>query len=598
MTRVARAATRASGARPAAASAGWIRAVAESPAFAWGTLLLLQLRAVFGMWTYRDLPFGDTAGYFGTAAAWHARGDVDPLWSPLYTVLWGSLMRLSEDPFTVTLLHRLLVVFAVTALFHAFLRRVLPTWFAWGAAAWWAILPVGHDALYEVHLFAAIPILLALLVAFGPPGRPRRGAVLGIFLGSTLLVRNETLLATAFWAAFCLAAEVREARAGRAASGRVLLRAYGIPVAIPVVALAFAISRDPKWPQARARLREKHTLNVCQIYAYGYQQRHADWTKSPWTECRDLMSRDFATPEPTMGEALRRNPRAMLEHVLWNVRLVPDGLQVTLWGRSAGRGQPDYLERPTRSRLALALDLLALGLLAAGGTLVWADRRGRWGARLRQRLPGLVAMGAVLTVMAVVMVTQRPRPSYLFGLFFCVASAVGASAAASTERLGLQRAAARAGPWAALLLVAALPRYYGPGYVNPAGGGGQPLRALVERVLPYRAAFRVAERRVVTFGYGLEICGYVGAGACRARDFRDVIAGRPPDLTLGTWFSRENVGLLYADENTFAEPRAGYFLAYPETDGWEAIVRVERAGERWGLYRPRPEAAGKEPAPL
>lgn len=597
MTRAARGATRASGARTAAAHPGGIRAFVETPAFAWGTLLLLQLRAVFGMWTYRDLPFGDTSGYFGKAVAWHARGDVDPLWSPLYTTLWGSLMRISEDPFTVTLLHRLLVVFAVTALLHAFLRRVLPAWFAWGVAAWWAILPVGHDALYEVHLFAAIPILLALLVAFGPPGRTRRGAVLGIFLGSTLLVRNETLVATALWAAFCLACEIREARAGRAASGRVLLRAYGVPVAIPVVALAFAISRDPKRPETRARLREKHTLNVCQIYAYGYQQRHADWTKSPWTGCRDLMSRDFGTSEPTMGDAIARNPRAMLEHFLWNLRLVPDGLQVTLWGRSAGRGQPDYLARPTRSRLALALDLVALGLLAAGGASVWADRHGRWGARLRRGVPGLVAIGAVLTVMAVVMISQRPRPSYLFGLFFCVASAVGASAWASAERLGLERLAARVGPWAALLLVAALPSLYGPGYVNPVGGGGQPLRALVERLLPHRSAFRAAEGRVVTYGYGMEICGYVGVGGCRARDFRDVIAGRPPEVSLGNWLSRQDVGLLYADENTFAEPGARYFLAYPEADGWEAIVRVERAGERWGLYRPRPRAAGAD-APL
>ena len=32
---------------------------------------------------------------------------------------------------------------------------------AWLLAAWWAVLPVNFDTLYEVHLFALLPVLAA-----------------------------------------------------------------------------------------------------------------------------------------------------------------------------------------------------------------------------------------------------------------------------------------------------------------------------------------------------------------------------------------------------------------------------------------------------
>src|SRR6478752_1440830 len=79
----------------------------RGPCFAYGMLALLQLRVVWGAWRYRDLTGGDCGGYFLSAFRWFSVGKVCAVWSPLYTMFYGSLMWLTRDPYSVTLLHRL-----------------------------------------------------------------------------------------------------------------------------------------------------------------------------------------------------------------------------------------------------------------------------------------------------------------------------------------------------------------------------------------------------------------------------------------------------------------------------------------------------------
>jgi len=62
-----------------------------------------------------------------------------------------------------------------------------------------------------------------------------------------------------------------------------------------------------QFPRAFADLSRKHTLNVCQGYAFNYTQRYEDWPRSPGTECQDLMQRVFGVPEPSMLQAMRLN---------------------------------------------------------------------------------------------------------------------------------------------------------------------------------------------------------------------------------------------------------------------------------------------------
>jgi hypothetical protein len=63
----------------------WLDAAAGSRLFAYGSVLLIQAKVLWGIWHYRDLSAGDTSNYFVMAAGWADHRWVDPLFSPLYT---------------------------------------------------------------------------------------------------------------------------------------------------------------------------------------------------------------------------------------------------------------------------------------------------------------------------------------------------------------------------------------------------------------------------------------------------------------------------------------------------------------------------------
>ena len=69
-----------------------------------------------------------------------------------------------------------------------------------------------------------------------------------------------------------------------------LLKAYGVPVLLSGLLVLLVFARSNHQRELGQVLHAKHTQNVCQIYAFSYQQRHAEWDKSPWTECGQLMT--------------------------------------------------------------------------------------------------------------------------------------------------------------------------------------------------------------------------------------------------------------------------------------------------------------------
>jgi hypothetical protein len=63
----------------------WLTSVASSRLFAYSSILLLQLKVIWGVWNRKDMPFGDTASYYVLAQAWHLSAADHFVWSPLYT---------------------------------------------------------------------------------------------------------------------------------------------------------------------------------------------------------------------------------------------------------------------------------------------------------------------------------------------------------------------------------------------------------------------------------------------------------------------------------------------------------------------------------
>src|SRR5262249_13126699 len=121
----------------------------------------------------------------------------------------------------------------------------------------------------------------------------------------------------------------------------------------------------------------------------------------------------------------------------WNFRLVPNGLQVLLFNSAWGERNPDYTPVQTRSRPALVLGLVVLGVWALGGALVAWEWRYWWGACFRPRLLTWLAMLCVAAVSVPVIATQRPRPSYLFALGVLLMALTALFACAVLRRLAL-----------------------------------------------------------------------------------------------------------------------------------------------------------------
>src|ERR1700677_1219968 len=91
-----------------------LAALAQRPILAYPTIFLLQLRAMWNIWYARDLTGGDTAGYFARAFEWFKEGKLSLAWSPLYNVFYGLMFYFSRDAYTVTILHRLVIVLVGT----------------------------------------------------------------------------------------------------------------------------------------------------------------------------------------------------------------------------------------------------------------------------------------------------------------------------------------------------------------------------------------------------------------------------------------------------------------------------------------------------
>ena len=444
---------------PAARPGNWVdclAAIARCPLLAYITIFILQLHRIWNIWLYHDLTTGDTSSYFKDAWAWYASHKVNIAWSPVYTMFYGSMLSLTQDVYAATTLHRVLIVLAATMLVLAIMRRLLPASLAWLVAAWWAILPINFNTLYEVHLFALLPIAIAWLIALRPAkglaGTWTRAIVLGLFVLTTFLVRNEYIVASGVFFLICLIIEIRliiQWLCGKeldwAHLARWMLRTlfiYAVPMlaCMGTVIWFYSISTvkfNTKNPSLHDALEIKHTLNMAQVYAFGYQQRHPEWTKSPWTDCGELCARDFGVRLPTLWQMARNNPRALWEHICWNTSLVPNGWQILLLNTSSGTVDPDYAPQ------ALGFTwpkYVSLGLIAVvlAGIVVWAIERKKWREWFAERGVGWLAMLAVIAVGPAVVITQRPRPSYFFTLGVFSMALVGTAVWILIRRLRTQ----------------------------------------------------------------------------------------------------------------------------------------------------------------
>lgn len=575
---------------------------ANRPLASYAFLLLLQLKVVWRMWDYKDLTAGDTSSYFAGAYRWLENFSVNFIWSPLYTAFYGTFLHVTSDVYNATILHRLVIIFTVTTLVLALARKLLPSGIALLVGIWWTILPINFNTLYEVHLFSVIPVLAACLVILHRPVPWARGVALSIMLAASFLVRNELLLASIGLALVCLIWEIWQYSLVREKPPRQLyILSYGVPLLIALGVILFFYSHSYiKYPEISTASVPKHTLNVCQVYAFGYQQRYTDWIGSPWTECQSLMKRQFGQEEPSLFKAFLANPPAIIEHFLWNFSLALNGIQVALFNATSGSINPDYAPVNLNQRGVL-LPTLGIGvLLIAGLALLYRHRQYWWQFWLKEKALGwLLLLPVGLLAIFVIFPMQRPRPSYFFGLTFLLMVLVGMSLFVVTHHWHSTNKAARVLPIFALILLLCVPNYF-PGVATE-----RRLLNFYRQFLPFQNVIARQDTVFLVREYGFELCSYLRQSSltCQSLTYADgkFFANTPADLPLQAYLEQQKVNLFYADENLItqlkADPRATQFLSKPSSVGWKVIGYQNYPGSNWKLFHKLGNSSSAEATP-
>ncbi|MCE9561384.1 MAG: hypothetical protein K8U57_04960 [Planctomycetes bacterium] len=575
--------------------AAWPKVVAafESPWVAYPLILILQLKVIWGLWALRDVTTGDTTSYFIKAWSWYQSGGMDIAWSPLYTSFYGCFLFINSDPVWATFAHRVTIIMTTTFLVLAVLRQLLPASIAWVCTAWWAVLPIVFNTLYEVHLFAAIPVLTAWLLMLTATGPWRRAAALAIFAGSAVLVRNELSVPTAILGAVLAVYEFIRLRRGEGTRFVGTLLAYAIAMSV-VVGLCGAAYKQSyvKYPMLTPYMKEKHTLNMAQVYAFGYQQRHPEWTSSPWIECHPLMEETFGNPSPTLREMIAANPKAVFEHFMWNTSLTPNGFQLLLFHRAAGSINPDYdpsMLSKMNKRSGAVLTVALLSLWAVAAVILWRGRREWWQSWFSSRALGWAAMFAVVAVIPLVICTQRPRPSYLFAFAAVVIAITGMCLHITTTRWRLAEHLRTIAPLLMVGFVLFVPRHFVQSQHT-----NRWVANSVERLLPYREAIS-NPGTVLLVQDRVNVGFYIHPASTRMERkaihvFGEMIATAKPGESFAGMMERNEVDYAYIEEQALAWLKtkqcddAEGFMDGRGAPGWELLAAGNVPGDRWRIY--------------
>ena len=379
-------------------------------------ILLLMAKVLWGYWE-RGITLGDTTNYFRNAVCWHESGTVNIVWSPLYTAYYGMWLNLSQNAVIATFLHRFGLIVITTTLVAWIGLLSLPRVLAMLLVSWWIVLPIHYDTLYEVHLFSTLPVLVLVIVSMSVSEKWRMPLIIGIALITTVLIRNEYVLALLVFVALLVFHILRNRRR---CSWRLLFSSvfrYAVVMLFAGMLASFFYSKSYVTSSDTRDLliANKHKLNMCQVYAFGYQQRDTSWTGSPWTDCSKLMEEKFGKPFPTLKEMVITNPGEVAKHFIWNLGLTKAGVEVLLFNATSSTDNPDYPPVTVRPVWPGLLFSLSLVILITGTILTYRNHQKEFEATRKD----FSRMGPVLLAVALlsvaVITTQRPRPSYLLG---------------------------------------------------------------------------------------------------------------------------------------------------------------------------------------
>jgi hypothetical protein len=268
----------------------------------------------------------------------------------------------------------------------------------------------------------------------------------------------------------------------------------------------------------------------------------------------------------------------MLQHVLWNIELTPSGLQVLLFNYRSGPANPDYA--PTyQSDLVLIPSVLACMALAAGLVLLVRERK-RWRIEwTEQRAWAWIALGCMAISVFAAMLSNRPRPSYMFILGIGLRVAIAYCFYVIVSRWpNLRRVAAGI----SVVLVTALvlrPGVYEQQHLS------RPILTAIRRVQPAAAAFAEPNPLMVSTEFGTEITSYVGRCNCQTIRFDVLRTEVTTDFSLSRALELSGANLFYADELIMHDPLASQFVMNATAFHWHVVASGHSGTESWAVLR-------------
>jgi hypothetical protein len=178
----------------------------------------------------------------------------------------------------------------------------------------------------------------------------------------------------------------------------------------------------------------------------------------------------------------------------------------------------------------------------------------------------------------IVALTQRPRPEYIYGLTLVLMTATGFSIAVLLARARATAVLASTAVVAAIGILLAFPPYFRP--------GPRPIFEGVHRLEPFRSMLQRRGDVLVTTGYGLELCAYLGRtpdDLCSSPSWATLRDRIKSGVSVADALDQTNATVIYADPGLQAAPVLSSFLAAPERAGWRQAARGTGIDGVWSV---------------
>ena len=431
----------------------------------------LQVWNVRGLWRFRDLDSGDTSYYFQDASRFISHHLIPITWTPIYSVPLGIADALTGDAYLANCVVRIAFLLINALLVLVILRAFLGAGIGLAMAAVWTTMPSVYDAVYTVHVAAITLPLAALAVATACRWKYRREVVLLLLIFAFVLARVEYGVLLAAYLLFI--AKLAWANRRKQDWSSVVKRVSLFIVAVLLVLVPAVYFADTPVAAIPQKISEKQAFNFCQGYAFYAEQAHGS-AFNPWTECTRALDQDFGSHGFSVFEAFDHSRTSATNYVLWNLELIPSGIELALTNRISAGPTPDFIQAKTFPAVGIITGVIIV-LSIFGFTLIQRPRRFFCPFALSKNVDVRVLLLGILLMVLLTSLLHRPRPSYLFLAIPIVLAGLGLLLRFVWNSLRFSKTLENTAFVLVITIAIVLPPHYSDAYVNTFTGPGRQL---------------------------------------------------------------------------------------------------------------------------